>query len=161
MSSKPPPYAFIFCALLCVAPACASTSSHHAGADDTMHLSRPGEHSDHASATSKRANSSVKALSSHRYADDIRAVIRTNRKDVECCYEARLKDHPKLAGQVRVKFTIDSDGTVRSAKMQASSLHNADVEHCVIKKILKWQFPKPKGSPIVVVHYPFRFSTNP
>ena len=74
------------------------------------------------------------------------------------CYSKELAKNPKLAGRVKVKFTIAASGQVLTSARQESSMGNARVENCVVQAVKRIQFPKPKGGGIVIVSYPFKFA---
>ena len=90
----------------------------------------------------------------------IRRVVRANSNQVRFCYEKELKKNPKLAGTVKVKFAIASNGSVASAAVTSSTLNNSAVESCLTGRIRRWKFPEPKGGGIVLVNYPFSFKAN-
>jgi TonB family protein len=54
-------------------------------------------------------------------------------------------------------FVIGSSGRVSRAAVKESSLHNANVERCVLQVIKRIQFPEPAGGGTVEVTYPFKF----
>jgi TonB family protein len=89
----------------------------------------------------------------------IRRVVRQHRNEIRYCYEKQLQKNPKLSGTVKVKFTISGTGSVISALVSSSSLKDSSVEQCMTSKIRRWVFPEPKGGGIVVVNYPFNFSS--
>lgn len=89
----------------------------------------------------------------------IARVVRQHRNEIRYCYEKELQKNPKLSGQVKVKFTISGTGRVISAIVNGSTVKNASVENCVADKIRRWVFPEPKGGGIVIVNYPFNFSS--
>jgi len=77
------------------------------------------------------------------------------------CYERQLSAHPDLFGKVAVRFTIGPIGTVETQAINDTTLKNATVEGCILKKVAAWKFPIPQGGTKVMVTYPFLFkSTN-
>ncbi|MGM0556875.1 MAG: AgmX/PglI C-terminal domain-containing protein [Myxococcota bacterium] len=90
----------------------------------------------------------------------IRRVIRKHRREIKFCYEQELQKNKALTGQVTMNFTISATGNVIAAKTKKSSLNNTAVESCMASKIRRWVFPEPKGGGIVIVNYPFNFSSN-
>jgi TonB family protein len=87
----------------------------------------------------------------------IQRVVRANRRAIKACYEAELTKNSKLAGEVRVKFTVSPTGRVIASVVERSTLKNAAVESCMNNRIRRWVFPEPKGGQMVIVKYPFRF----
>lgn len=85
----------------------------------------------------------------------IKRVIRRHAAAIRNCYERELRIQPKLAGKVTVRFTIGADGRVISAMAAKSTLGNKNVENCIVARVKRWKFPKPKGGGIVNINYPF------
>ncbi len=91
--------------------------------------------------------------------EEIQEVIRRNLAQIRYCYQRELAKNPELEGKVVVKFVIAKDGTVQSASTRSSTLGNAVVETCVNNRFLRMQFPEPAGGGIVIVSYPFLFTS--
>lgn len=85
----------------------------------------------------------------------VRRIVRAHLNEVRACYTARLVDTPKLAGRLTIAFTIEGDGTTRDARVQKSTLGNAQLGFCVVERIARWKFPKSEDGKPVVVAYPF------
>lgn len=80
---------------------------------------------------------------------------------IRYCYERQLSAKPDLYGKIKVQFTIGSTGSVVQSKIGSSTLQDAVVEGCILKRVAGWVFPIPKGGATVLVSYPFLFkSTN-
>lgn len=92
--------------------------------------------------------------------DVIARVIQSQLGQIRYCYERQLSASPDLYGKVQVKFTIGSEGSVQTQAIGNSSLSNAMVEGCILRRIAGWQFPKPKGGTQVIVTYPFLFKST-
>ena len=90
----------------------------------------------------------------------IRRVVRQHRREVRYCYEKQLVKNPDLSGKISVNFMIGSTGAVKSAVVKGSTMASDEVGSCVAKKVRRWKFPEPKGGGVVVVTYPFVFSTK-
>lgn len=89
--------------------------------------------------------------------DVISAVLKRNMNQVRYCYQRELTKDPDLGGEIVVKFVIASDGTVSQSTIQSTTMHNDAVESCINARILRMQFPEPKGGGIVIVTHPFTF----
>ncbi len=87
-------------------------------------------------------------------------VIRRNLARFKHCYEKELNRNPNLAGKVAVRFTIAPTGQVALAKVSESSIRSSKVESCAVGVMRSLRFPKPRGGGVVVVTYPFFYSTN-
>ncbi len=79
---------------------------------------------------------------------------------IRYCYERQLSANPDLYGKVQVRFTIGSSGSVTAQTIGNTSLRNAMVEGCILRRIAGWQFPAPKGGTLVNVTYPFLFQST-
>lgn len=88
----------------------------------------------------------------------IDAVIKRNMNQIRHCYQLQLTQNHDLGGKVTVKFVISKDGTVTKAETKQSTMNNASVESCINDRLMRFQFPEPKGGGIVIVSYPFMFS---
>lgn len=76
---------------------------------------------------------------------------------MRACYKKALAHDPKLGGEVRVRFVIDTEGRPTGAADAGSRLHNKDVVACVVAEISSVRFPKPEGGSAPVV-YPIVFA---
>lgn len=65
--------------------------------------------------------------------------------EIRYCYERQLSAEPDIYGKVQVKFTIDGDGSVSEHRIGATTLNSAMVEGCILRRLVRWKFPKPKG----------------
>jgi len=91
--------------------------------------------------------------------EEIARVIRRNFPRFKYCYEKQLNANPNLSGKISIYFTIAPTGSVAKASVRESSMGNATVESCTANVMKSLKFPKPKGGGIVVVTYPFVFSS--
>lgn len=89
----------------------------------------------------------------------IAAIIRDNLGHIRYCYERQLSAQPDLYGKVQIKFTIGAAGEVTSQQIGSSTLKNAMVEGCILRRVARWKFPNPKGGTSVIVTYPFLFKS--
>lgn len=89
----------------------------------------------------------------------IDAVISRNLNQIRYCYQRELTDTPGLKGRIVVKFTIAGDGSVSNAAIKSTSMNSSAVENCIIGRFKKFKFPEPKGGGVVIVQYPFTFSS--
>jgi hypothetical protein len=87
---------------------------------------------------------------------NIRAVVRRRTGMFRFCYEKQLQVHPKLSGKIVIRWMIDLSGRVKNATVISSTMHNADVERCLVQTVRMMRFEKPKGG-FCVVQWPFVF----
>jgi TonB family protein len=90
----------------------------------------------------------------------VRAIVTTHSADVRACYDQALARRPSLAGTLSVEFVIGPKGDVTSATVTRSTLGDAAMEDCVVRKARGWRFPAPRGGGTVKVSYPFRFEAH-
>jgi len=78
-------------------------------------------------------------------AAQLSAVIRGQpSKQVQTCYERRLKDDNLLQGSMTVLLTIGASGSVRAVSV-SGSLNDPQVYSCVKRVAKTWKFPKPEN----------------
>jgi outer membrane biosynthesis protein TonB len=78
-------------------------------------------------------------------AAEIRKVIKGQpSKQVQTCYERRLKDNNLLQGLMKVLLTIGSDGRVKAVSVDGT-LNDRQVYTCVKRVAKTWKFPNPQG----------------
>ena len=82
-------------------------------------------------------------------------VMRGRSGAYRACYEMQLQRKPTLAGRIRVRFTIEPNGSVSGVKVTQNQL-NAKVASCIVKQISTLKFAKPDGG-ICVIQWPFKF----
>ena len=85
----------------------------------------------------------------------IARIIRRHHSEIKFCYEKELSKNPNLYGKVVVFFIIGGNGKVVDAMVKQTTLNSENVENCILTKVKRWKFPKPKGGGKVEVSYPF------
>ncbi len=90
----------------------------------------------------------------------IAQTIQDNIGQIRYCYERQLSANPDLYGKLSVKFVIGGNGLVQTQNIATSTMNSSLVEGCVLRRIAKWRFPKPKGGTTVRVTYPFLFKSS-
>ena len=91
----------------------------------------------------------------------IQQVVKRHLSQIQYCYERSLSSEgPSLQGKVTVKFVVAKDGSVSTANIKSSTVNNERLESCVAGRFLRMKFPAPKGGGIVIVSYPFVFSSG-
>ncbi len=94
-----------------------------------------------------------------RSARDIQAIIVSRRDEARACYDAALKTHPGIEGDVDIQWKIDPKGNVVDISEDASrsQIFEKSVVDCIIAIIKKIHFNEsPKGFE-TRAHYPFNF----
>jgi outer membrane biosynthesis protein TonB len=85
--------------------------------------------------------------------------IKSKLGQIRYCYERQLSGNPNLHGTVLIKFTIGGNGNVSTQSVARTTLKDANVEECILRRVAGWTFPLPKGGTSVVVSYPFLFKS--
>lgn len=89
----------------------------------------------------------------------IRRVIRSNKHELQGCYERALntlEKGRKLEGKIVLSWEIVANGHARNVKVKSSNLGNSQVENCIRDRLASWTFPDPPpGLTAVVEAYPF------
>jgi TonB family protein len=91
--------------------------------------------------------------------DEIQRVINAHVGEIQYCYEKQLRGNSGLAGRVVLEWTVTPAGAVSVVKVSTSSLSSSDATNCMMDRVKKWKFPKPRGNGGVTVVYPFVFNT--
>ena len=86
-------------------------------------------------------------------------VIKQNQAKFAYCYQRELVKNPELKGKVTLNFTISKTGSVAKSTTYKTTLKSASAEACMNQQMKMLKFPEPKGGGIVIVKYPFIFST--
>ncbi len=86
----------------------------------------------------------------------IRRVVTDKKSAYRQCYDASAGKTGK-AGKLVLKFIVNGQGKVTSAKVAEDGLHDAKTTNCLLSETKTLRFPKPKGGGIVIVNYPFVF----
>jgi TonB family protein len=88
--------------------------------------------------------------------DEVGKVIREHMNEVRYCYDAALVRNPTFEGKLVAGFVVTRNGTVSSTEVKDSS-HDPQLDRCIMVRLAKWQFPKPRGGVNVAISYPFIF----
>jgi Ca-activated chloride channel family protein len=72
--------------------------------------------------------------------ESIEKVIRLHFQELQGCDTDNIRK-----GKLVIRLVLNSDGTVRSIKVDSSSLRNHSAERCIPGKIVTWKFPESKG----------------
>lgn len=85
-------------------------------------------------------------------ADQIKSTIGKYMGRVKFCFAK----NPDAKGEVKVRFVINPSGAVTNAALVASSIGSAEIEQCLIRRVMMMNFPAFEGAPKTVT-FPFRF----
>lgn len=80
----------------------------------------------------------------------VQSILRQSFGRFRRCYEAALRNDPKLVGEMRVSFTIAADTSVKQVSMKGSTLSDKDAVKCVATQFEALSFPAPGGRPLRV-----------
>jgi hypothetical protein len=83
--------------------------------------------------------------------DVVQGIVRRGFARILLCYEGGLRGNPTLAGTVRVRFVIESNGAVGTAADAGSTLADASVVHCVVRAFEDLAFPMPTTSSLLAL----------
>jgi TonB family protein len=89
----------------------------------------------------------------------IAKVVSRRKGAIKSCYEKQLKRNPKLAGKVKVQFTILQSGRVSNARVLEDTTGDPAVGKCIVSGMQRWRFPKPDGGDVTVA-FPFVFAPS-
>jgi TonB family protein len=78
------------------------------------------------------------SLPAHRQPEEIRAVVARHKAAIQDCYKQALRFDPDVKGEIKVRFTVSTAGTVIAASLLNSTANNAQLEQLVLEKIRRW-----------------------
>jgi hypothetical protein len=84
--------------------------------------------------------------------DVVQRILRKSFARVRLCYENGLRGNPSLAGMIRVRFVIESNGSVGTATDAGSSVADPAVVRCAVSGFDSLEFPTPSTSAVVGVY---------
>lgn len=90
----------------------------------------------------------------------VQRVVRQHLRELQHCYELRLRHDPTLSGRVVFMWVIANSGEVVSAKVEETTIDDSEFDQCLVQRIRQWRFPSPKGGGIVRVSYPFTVGSS-
>lgn len=91
--------------------------------------------------------------------EEVGKVIHSHLSEIRYCYESAMVRSAHVEGKLLVDFVIGSTGVVKSAQVKQSNLGDPRLDDCIVRRLVKWKFPNPKGGVDVSVSYPFLFKT--
>jgi hypothetical protein len=83
--------------------------------------------------------------------DVVEGIVRHGFGRLSLCYEGGLRGNPTLAGTVRVRFVIESNGAVGAASDAGSTLSDASVVRCIVQAFEDLAFPAPTTSSLLAL----------
>jgi hypothetical protein len=94
-----------------------------------------------------------------RSVKDIQAIIVSRRDEARACYDAALKTHPGIEGDLDIQWVIDPKGTVSdiSVDTSRSQILEPSVHACIMNIIKRIHFNESAKGFETRAHYPFNF----
>ena len=90
----------------------------------------------------------------------VRRVLSRYQSQARYCYEKELTRNPNLAGKVTAEFVIGPTGSVMQSNIQSTTLHNSNVETCLLRSVNRMTFPACQGGGNAYVTYPWIFKST-
>ncbi len=121
-------------------------------------------HGDHASVSGQgksfvSLDSLMSSVEEGLTKDEVGEVIHRHLSEIRYCYESAMIHSPDLEGKLIINFSINHSGSIHTASIKSSTLSDSRVDDCVLRRLVTWKFPSPKGGIDVAVSYPFIFKT--
>jgi hypothetical protein len=92
--------------------------------------------------------------------DQVMKVIMARRTMFQACFEKELQRLPNLAGTVQVAWRIEAGGAVTMSKLKTSTMGNAAVESCLVRRVKDLKFPASADGRDTNVNFPFVFASR-
>jgi outer membrane biosynthesis protein TonB len=86
----------------------------------------------------------------------IAKTVREKIARLRACYAQGLAAKPGIHGKLKLKFTVERDGTVSKVEDGGSTLKDPDTVGCVMQTVKAMKFPKPMGVASVTLPLIFR-----
>ena len=90
---------------------------------------------------------------------EIDEVIGAALPDLRRCYQHTLNQGSSADGTLVAKLLIENDGSTVASMIDAGAFED-DFLACLEERLEKLTFPEPRGGGIVIVRYPFSFSSE-
>jgi hypothetical protein len=91
--------------------------------------------------------------------DQVYKAVLARQPAIRACYEKELQRNPNLSGAITLTWHINPDGSVKGAKVKSSTMGNAAVESCMVRRIMDIKFPaSADGRDTTVGSFPFVFA---
>ncbi len=83
----------------------------------------------------------------------IRKVLDEHSGEITACYQRELAQDKSLEGKVKLKWTVQADGSVADVKVDeaGTTLPNRKAIECIASRVGGWRFPPPKDGAIAVI----------
>ena len=95
-------------------------------------------------------------LSEKRDVNKFRNNLKRKISNVSYCYQDALTSDPNVDGNIRVNFTIGSNGQVHRARIENSSVGNRALNDCVLRRVKGTRFDEPPHDNFMI-SYTFKF----
>ncbi len=94
-----------------------------------------------------------------RSKEDILALVKTRKSQARACYDAAVKDHPGIEGQIVIRWTIDPKGNVTEVALDSNSsaIVEPAVSSCLIGLVKSFHFPESVRGLETHASYPWTF----
>ena len=89
--------------------------------------------------------------------ETIGAIVRSHFEELQTCYETTLASDNTLPGMGELELTIAKDGTIEEGRLLKDGLGSAELNLCLVKKMVDWKFPAHTDE-AVTIQFPFAFS---
>jgi hypothetical protein len=90
--------------------------------------------------------------------EQVMKVILARKTMFQACFEKELQRLPNLSGTIKISWRIDAGGAVTSAKLASSTMGNASVESCLVRRVKDLKFPASADGRDTNVTFPFGFA---
>ena len=88
----------------------------------------------------KRTVQAVTLSSDSDIREMIQNVMASGTKQLQTCYERRLKGRPDLKGAWVIQFLIGTDGSTSDVNIKANGMKDGEFEECMSRSVERWHF---------------------
>ncbi len=87
----------------------------------------------------------IEGLRGHLSPADVEAGVSPHFREIMACHTSRTKKRRYIGGKVELGWTVNKDGTVKTAQIRESDLGAWDIEKCLLDIAREIQFKAPRG----------------
>lgn len=99
-------------------------------------------------------------LADKRSAKSVDDIVKQHHSDLRKIYNKYKEDKPGFAGQVKLKFTIDSNGDVAKISIESSTTNDSQFDEIIKMAVSTWNFGRIAKGSNTTVTIPFTFSED-
>jgi hypothetical protein len=74
--------------------------------------------------------------------DMAKSIISSSGRQLQTCYDQRLKQNESLKGKWKLEFVIGKDGLPKKVAVTGLTMKDAELESCMVRSVSGWRFQR-------------------